>query len=184
MISGQAIVLAEVAANDAVDQVRVLFSDPVVPARGLDEGQVGYARAAAYFRETGDADLVVPATWSRTPLLDDGDVMPGAHVTSLGADEPGKAELTPALLTAGRVFVDDVPLALTAGALGTAALSAADAVGTLSQVLQGIIPGRRTDADITIYTPVGLPWQDLALAWAAYCQARDTGLGREFDFLA
>jgi alanine dehydrogenase len=130
-----------------------------------------------------NADLVVVATWSPTPLLDDCDVMRGAHVTSLGADEPGKAELTPALLKAGRVFVDDVPLALTAGALGTAALSAADAIGTLSQVLQGTIPGRRTDDDITIYAPVGLPWQDLALAWAAYCQARDAGLGREFDFL-
>jgi ornithine cyclodeaminase len=32
--------------------------------------------------------------------------------------------------------------------------------------------------------PVGLPWQDLALAWAAYRQARAAGLGREFDFLA
>jgi len=39
-------------------------------------------------------------------------VLPGAHVTSLGADEPGKAGLTPVLLTAGRVFVDDVRLAL------------------------------------------------------------------------
>ena len=143
------------------------------------------AATAADAREAArDADLVVLATWSRTPLLDDGDVMPGAHVTSLGADEPGKAELTPALLKAGRVFVDDVPLALTAGALGTAALSAADAIGTLSEVLQGTIPGRRTDADITIYTPVGLPWQDLALAWVAYCHARDIGVGREFDFLA
>lgn len=33
-------------------------------------------------------------------------------------------------------------------------------------------------------TPVGLPWQDLALAWAAYRQARAAGAGREFDFLA
>jgi ornithine cyclodeaminase len=131
-----------------------------------------------------DADIVVLATWSRTPLLDAGDVTPGAHVTSLGADEPGKAELTPALLTAGRLFVDDVPLALTAGALGTAALSAADATGTLGQVMDGTIPGRLTDADITIYAPVGLPWQDLAVAWAAYCNARTAGLGREFDFLA
>jgi ornithine cyclodeaminase len=130
-----------------------------------------------------DADIVVLATWSRTPLLDVGDVMPGAHITSLGADEPGKAELTPALLTAGRLFVDDVVLALTAGALGTAALAAGDATGTFGQVLRGAIPGRLTDADITIYTPVGLPWQDLAVAWAAYCHARAAGLGREFDFL-
>jgi alanine dehydrogenase len=159
----------------------------------LDPGRAGlfarrHAAAGALVADPRGAaraaDIVVLATWSRTPLLDDGDVMAGAHVTSLGADEPGKAELSPSLLKAGRVFVDDVRLALTAGALGTAGLSAADANGTLSQVLQGTVPGRRTDADVTIYTPVGLPWQDLALAWAAYRRARATGLGREFDFLA
>src|SRR5436190_1108232 len=101
------------------------------------------------------ADMVILATWSRTPLLDDRDVQPGTHVTSLGGDEPGKAELSPALLRAGRVIVDDVPLALTMGALGTAALPGTAAAGTLSQVLRGTIPGRRTDADLTIYTPVG-----------------------------
>ena len=42
----------------------------------------------------------------------------------LGADEPGKAELSSGLLTAARVFVDDVPLALTSDALGTAGLPA------------------------------------------------------------
>jgi len=42
------------------------------------------ARAAAR-----QADIVVLATWSRSPLLDQGDVRPGAHVTSLGADERG-----------------------------------------------------------------------------------------------
>ena len=131
-----------------------------------------------------DADIVVLVTWSRSPLLDDGDVAPGAHVTSLGADELGKAELSPALRKAGRVIVDDVLLALTAGALGTAALSARDTAGTLGQVLQGTVPGRRTDADLTVYTPVGLPWQDLALAWAAYRDALTAGIGREFDFLA
>lgn len=130
-----------------------------------------------------DADIIVLATWSRTPLLEEGDVRPGAHVTSLGADEPGKAELSPGLLKAGRVIVDDIPLALTAGALGTAGLTAADAAGTLSQVLRGTIPGRRSDAEVTIYTPVGLPWQDLALAWVAYGYALAEGLGTKFDFL-
>jgi ornithine cyclodeaminase len=131
-----------------------------------------------------DADIIVLATWSRTPLLEDGDVKPGTHVTSLGADEPGKAELAPGLLQAGRVIVDDVSLALAVGALGTAGLSAADAAGSLSQVLRGAIPGRQSDAELTIYTPVGLPWQDLALAWAAYRHALAAGQGSEFDFLA
>ena len=130
------------------------------------------------------ADIVVLATWSRSPLLDLGDVRPGTHVTSLGADEPGKAELSPALLQSGRLIVDDARLARTSGALGTAGLTAEDAAGTLGDVLRGTLPGRTTDTETTIYTPVGLPWQDLALAWTAYRLARESGRGRHFDFLA
>lgn len=130
------------------------------------------------------ADVVVVATWSRTPLLDQDDLAAGAHVTSLGADEPGKAELTAGLLRSGRVFVDDVDLALAMGALGTAGLGADVAAGTLGEVLRGAVPGRRDDDERTVYSPVGLPWQDLALAWTAYRRALATGIGREFDFLS
>lgn len=94
------------------------------------------------------------------------------------------ALLDSALLAAGRVHVDDVPLALSMGAPGTAGLSAAGIAGTLSQVLGGTVPGRTTDADVTVYTPVGLPWQDLALAWTAYQQACAANAGREVDLLA
>lgn len=139
----------------------------------------GDARAAAR-----DADIVVLATWSRVPLLGEGDVPPGAHVTSLGADEPGKAELSAGLLKSARLIVDDTHLAVTSGALGTARLPASAAAGTFADVLRGAVPGRTSDTEVTVYTPVGLPWQDLALAWAAYRQARAAGAGREFDFLA
>lgn len=131
-----------------------------------------------------DSDIVIVATWSRVPVLDEGDLPPGTHVTSLGADEPGKAELSPGLLKSARVIVDDPRLALTSGALGTAGLTARDAAGTLSDVLRGTLPGRTSDTEVTIYTPVGLPWQDLALAWTAYQQAVRTGTGRQFDFLS
>jgi ornithine cyclodeaminase len=73
------------------------------------------------------ADIVVTATWSREPLLGTADVRPGTHITSLGADEPGKAELAAALLRGSRVIVDDVTLAVTMGALGNTGLTAADA---------------------------------------------------------
>jgi ornithine cyclodeaminase len=149
-------------------------------AGGRPAVTAGDARAAAQ-----DADIVVLATWSRILLLEAGDVPPGTHVTSLGADEPGKAELSAALLRSARVITtDDTRLAVTSGALGTAGLPAGHAAGTLSQVLRGTVPGRTADAQVTVYTPVGLPWQDLALAWAAYCQARAAGTGREFDFLS
>jgi ornithine cyclodeaminase len=179
------LVMRGLASLRAWDQLTVFDLDP--GRAGLFAGRHAASSAAVAFdpRDAArDADIIVAATWSRTPLLDDGDVKPGTHVTSLGADEPGKAELAPGLLRAGRVIVDDIPLALASGALGTAGLTAADAAGTLSQVLHETIPGRRSDAELTIYTPVGLPWQDLALAWAAYSHAMAAGLGAEFDFLA
>jgi ornithine cyclodeaminase len=126
------------------------------------------------------AEIVIAATWAREPVLHAGDVAPGAHVTSLGADEPGKAELAAGLLRAGRVFVDDVALSLETGALGNAGLGAEDAAGTLSEVLGGTA-GRTDEAETTVYAPVGLPWQDLALSWLAFRTAR---AGTHFDFLA
>jgi ornithine cyclodeaminase len=146
---------------------------------GMSSEVIGDAAEAAR-----GADIVAIATWSREPLLDVADVRPGTHITSLGADEPGKAELAAGLLRGSHVIVDDVSLAVAMGALGNAGLSSANAAGTLAQVLQGRVPGRRGTDEITIYAPVGLPWQDLALTWAAYRRALDSGTGVELDFLS
>lgn len=126
-------------------------------------------------------DTVLLATWSREPLLHLADTRPGQHLTSLGADEPGKRELGADLLEAASVIVDDRDLAGTMGALAETGLTP-DA--TLGEVLRGDHPGRADATDRTVYAPVGLPWQDLALAWAAYGEARRRGVGREVDLLA
>jgi ornithine cyclodeaminase/alanine dehydrogenase-like protein (mu-crystallin family) len=55
---------------------------------------------------------------------------------------------------------------------------AAVTAGTLGDVLRGTAHGRTSDAELTIYTPVGLPWQDLALAWPrTSSRARQAGAG-------
>lgn len=123
------------------------------------------------------ADIVLSATWSREPLLHLRDTRPGQHFTSLGADEPGKAELAADLLDAALLVVDDRELAA-----GVGVLRAADA--TLGEVARSEHPGRTADADRTVYAPVGMPWQDLALAWTAYGRAERKGIGRRVDLLA
>ncbi|MFE9102005.1 ornithine cyclodeaminase family protein [Actinomadura geliboluensis] len=130
-----------------------------------------------------DAGIVVMATWARRPLLHAADVARGTHLTSLGADEPGKAELGADLLEGARVVVDDVPLAVEMGVLAGAGLDVKHAAGTLRDLLRGEVPGRVRRGEVTVYAPVGLPWQDLALSWSAYRAARAAGAGMEFDFL-
>ncbi len=130
------------------------------------------------------ADTVLTATWSRTPLLGAADLRPGLHMTALGADEPGKRELAAGLLTAALVVVDDRPLAASMGALAAAGLPEGAAAATLGEVLRGEHPGRTAPDEVTVHAPVGLLWQDLALAAYAHREAerRDTGL--RVDLLA
>jgi ornithine cyclodeaminase len=154
------------------------------PVRSLLVADRDPARAEAFAERRGGRavarieapDLAVAATRAREPVLDAGDVAPGAHVTSLGADEPGTAELAPDLLRAARVSVDDVAPSLETGAPG----NAGGAEGTLSDVLAGTA-GRRSETEVTVYAPAGLARQDLAPAWLAYRAARG---GTRFDFLA
>ncbi|MWA01887.1 ornithine cyclodeaminase family protein [Actinomadura sp. LD22] len=172
------------------------------PVRGLTVCDLDAERAAAFAGRHGErlgarasvaadprdavrgAGIVVVATWARRPLLHAADIAPGTHVTSLGADEPGKAELAADLLEGARVVVDDVPLAVEMGVLAGAGLDVKHAAGTLRDLLLGEVPGRVKDGEVTVYAPVGLPWQDLALSWTAYRAARAAGTGLETDLLA
>lgn len=65
-------------------------------------------------------------------------------------------------------MVDDRTLAAAGGALGNVGLEAGVAAGTLGDVLRGDLPARDGTDQPTVYAPVGLPWQDLALLWAVY----------------
>ncbi|WP_433337036.1 ornithine cyclodeaminase family protein [Spirillospora sp. CA-294931] len=130
-----------------------------------------------------DAAIVIVATWARRPILHAADIAQGAQVTSLGADEPGKTELSADLLQGARVVVDDVALAVEMGVLAGAGMDVAQAAGTLRDLLNGEVPGRVREGELTVYAPVGLPWQDLAVGWTAYRAALEAGAGTSFDFL-
>jgi ornithine cyclodeaminase/alanine dehydrogenase-like protein (mu-crystallin family) len=163
-----------------------------VVATDLDPGAVGRlarqtpmpVQAVADARKVAaTSDIVVLATWSRQPLLGLADVHPGQHLTSLGVDEPGKHELVADLLSAAQTLlvVDDRRLAEQAGVLH--GLRPPRPAVTLGAVMRAEHSGRTSADQLTVYAPVGLPWQDLALAWAAYQAARSSGHGRVINLL-
>jgi ornithine cyclodeaminase/alanine dehydrogenase-like protein (mu-crystallin family) len=146
-------------------------------ARDLADVVVDDARAVA-----ARCDVVVLATWSRAPLLHVEDILTVGHLTTLGADEPGKIELGADVLRRSRVVVDDLDLVAAAGALGNAGLDAGAAAGTLADVLRGDLAARDGTARTTVYAPIGLPWQDLAVLWPVYLRARNARVP-EIDLL-
>ena len=147
-------------------------------AADLADVVVDDARAVA-----ARCDIVILATWSRVPLLRAEDIATVTHLTTLGADEPGKIELAADVLRHSRVVVDDLELVAAAGALGNAGLDAAAADGTLADVLRGVHTTRGQPSRTTVYAPIGLPWQDLAIVWPVYLRARHAGVP-EIDLLA
>jgi ornithine cyclodeaminase len=176
-----AMVLRGLSVLRRIDQVFVHDLDPARAAAFPAEQQkvlAGNAQEVA-----SRADIVVLATWSRKPLLTANDVHAGQHLTTLGADEPGKIELSADLLRSARVVVDDADLSLTMGAIGNVGLERPVIHATLTEVLTGSRPGRESADQVTVYAPVGLPWQDLALAWPVFRAALEAGEGRAIDFL-
>ena len=65
-------------------------------------GRVAASREAALA-----ADLLVTVTPGREILLPEGSLRPGQHVSLMGADGPGKAEIAVAELARVHVFCDD-----------------------------------------------------------------------------
>jgi ornithine cyclodeaminase/alanine dehydrogenase-like protein (mu-crystallin family) len=126
--------------------------------------------AVASREEALAADLLVTVTPGREVLLAEGSLRPGQHVSLMGADGPGKAEIAVAELTRGRVFCDDWGQASHGGELAAAVEAgtlAREDVAQIGDVLVGTADGRRSAAEITIFDSTGLALQDLAVALVA-----------------
>jgi alanine dehydrogenase len=126
------------------------------------------AREAA---EALSAGVVVTVTPGHEPVFRDGDLRPGQHVSLMGADGPGKAEITDGELARARVVCDEWEQASHNGDLGHALAAGVirrEDVAELGHVLLGTEEGRRGDEEITIFDSTGLAVQDLAVALAVY----------------
>jgi ornithine cyclodeaminase len=131
-----------------------------------------------------EADIVLVATWSKTPFIVPGMLAAGTHVTTLGPDEPGKAEVDANVIREGLFVCDDRALAVELGALCGIGLGDDHVDAEFGDVLAGTHPGRTSADQITIYGGVGLAFQDAIAAWQVYEAAKARGVGRAIDFLA
>ena len=115
-------------------------------------------------------DIVVTVTPGHELLFADGSLRAGQHLSLMGADGPGKAEVAGSELARAHVFCDDWEQASHGGELAHAVegglVTQAD-VTQLGDVLAGTAPGRASDEEITAFDSTGLAIQDLAIALAA-----------------
>ncbi len=109
-----------------------------------------------------DADIIIAATVSKTPVVFGDKLRPGAHITSIGAHTPDSRELDDDVINKAKVVIDSKD-ALKSGDLK-------NYKGGITEI-KDVISGKRVRTnknDITLFKSVGTAIQDVAIASLVY----------------
>ena len=130
-------------------------------------------------RALGESDVCVTCTSSRRPFLMREHVRAGTFVAAVGADNPLKQELDPALLASNKVVVDVLEQCATIGdlhhAIAAGVMGKSDVYAELGAIVAGRTPGRTSTEEIIIFDSTGTALQDVAAASIVYEKALSSG---------
>ncbi len=135
--------------------------------------------------DTYASDIWVTCTTARHWFLARKHVAPGAFVAAVGADNPEKQELEPALLAASAVIVDVLEQCASIGdlhhALADGVMNRDDVRGELADVISGRCRGRQRSDEVVVFDSTGTALQDVAAAALVYRRAVEGGVGIVVD---
>ncbi len=134
----------------------------------------------------GKSDVVVTVTTSPTPVFSGSSLREGTHLNVIGAFTPETREVDSETVKKASLFVDSYEGALSeAGDLlipmKEGVISRQDIRAELSEVVTGIMPGRTTEDEITLFKSVGFAIEDAAVARLAYDRALEKGIGTQIE---
>ena len=172
----------------AIRDIRVFDSDETRARTFAAEiGKAGVAAVAARtISEAVDgADICITCTTSKQAVLTNGLNLAGCFVAAVGADNPEKWEIEPALIARARILVDDLDQCATgadlAHALRAGIVSREYVHADLAELAAGGKSGRENPDELVIFDSSGSGVQDVAAAWLAYQAASASGAGLRFD---
>jgi ornithine cyclodeaminase/alanine dehydrogenase-like protein (mu-crystallin family) len=137
-----------------------------------------------------DADAIIAATTSKTPVFDGRLIKPGTHVTGIGSYAPDMQELDENLVMRADLFFCDTKEGAWAEAgdllkpLSKGVIGRDRVDGELGDLVLGRRTGRTNDQQVTIYKGVGLAALDLATAKLVYDRAVEQKMGIRIDMLS
>jgi ornithine cyclodeaminase len=165
--------LDAMAAVRAIESVRVVSRSPG-PAGALAKRAqaLGLGGEVTGSEAVAEADIICTCTTSPQPLFDGSLLRPGTHVNAVGAYRPEHRELDDQSVRRARLVVEtreaalaeagDIIIPMERGVIGSDAIQA-----DLAEVVGGRTVRRGPD-DITVFKSVGVAFEDLAVAAAAY----------------
>ena len=160
---------------------RSAFAGEMQAQTGLRIQAVNSAREAV-----NGADLIVLATSSCVPVIENAWVADGAHIAAVGACRPTHREMDSALVARARTFVDsragafaeagDIVMAIADGTITRDHIAA-----ELGELAAGLVAGRGDQRQVTLFKSLGMAVEDVGAAHLALVRAKARGLGFEFS---
>jgi ornithine cyclodeaminase len=144
-------------------------------------------RAVSEPRAVAEAEILCTVTAAREPFLKGEWLRPGQHVNLVGASLPDAAEADIEVVRRSRFFGDytestraqagEWRRAREAGVVDDEHL-----LGTIGDVIESIVPARRSPLDITVFKSLGMIAEDLIAADHVLREAERLDAGAEIDW--
>ncbi|NES80823.1 MAG: ornithine cyclodeaminase family protein [Moorea sp. SIO2B7] len=123
-----------------------------------------------------NADIVITATTSTTPVFDGNYLKEGTHITAVGAYTPQMQQVDAVTMQRAKVIVDSREACLAEA--GDIIIPQVTIDVEIGEIINGIKLGRQTDAEITLFKSVGVAVQDAVAAGVVVEEAQKMGLGK------
>ena len=134
------------------------------------------------------SQICVTCTTARQAYLGVDEISPGTFIAAVGADNPEKQELHPALMAKSKIVTDVLEQCAVMGdlhhALDAGVVTKADVHAELGEVVAGKKVGRESDKEIIVFDSTGMALQDVAAAARVYQKAQEQGSGIRLSFAA
>jgi alanine dehydrogenase len=183
--------LEAIAAVHKVERIRVFGRDPERREKFAREMtaklRLPVEAASTAEEAVRDAEILVTATTTVTPVVESRWVRPGTHINAVGANFPQKRELdSETVARAGAIFVDSCEQAkMEAGDLIQSFQEVPDRwanVKELALLVAGRVPGRTSRGQITLFKSSGIAIEDIVTAGRVYELALERKLGKQVSF--
>ena len=142
-----------------------LSFDLNIPIIAVDE-------LADYVRRS---DICVMCTTSQEPLVSEDDVCPGIFIAAVGADNPQKQEIHPAVIGRNKIVCDVIDQCAAMGdlhhALNAGTMRIESVHAELGEIVAGRKPGRESAEEIIVFDSTGMALQDVATSAIVYEKA-------------
>ena len=114
-----------------------------------------------------NCNLIITTTSAKEPVLNDTNLIPGTHITAMGADSPGKIELNPEIIKkADIICLDSKKQCIDHGEISYAFnknIIDKNKLVELGQVIANNSLGRTSEEQITITDLTGIAVQDIQI---------------------